>query len=315
VQGVFDYSLIDFSKCTSDGKHTGEKKGMLFPRNMHSISSTQNYIVLTLNSAVFSFCSLSLPVPANATIFTPTHNWPFEYDQESPIYVIVFDKRTKQFTTILGTDVEMITHQINAYEIKNNQIVADMITFDHDIYYSIYVEKLLGPNAVQATTGMAVRKTIDLDKKTVTSSPLLPNPISLEFPQFNRNFEGKQYKYGYVVKYPFMAGSEIIKIDVDDPSGKNNSAFKPKTEKVSLSEPYFVQKPGTTGEEDGVLVFRGLDMTVNKSRIYVVDAKTMKQVGEILVPTLVPLGLHERFYQKESLGIKSSAGSGIFHNI
>jgi hypothetical protein len=315
VQGVFNYSPVDMSKCGDDGTYADTN--VLFPRYMHSISSSQNYIILPLTSSVLSVCKIltgAIGFIPDTTVFKPIDSWMFKFDKQAQMTFLLFDKRTKQFLEPISSQaVELVTHQFNAYEIGKNQIVADMIAFDRDTYDTIYVETLLGSDALTAMNGRALRYTIDLDKKTVTNSSLLPDSISLEFSQINRNFEGKPYKYGYVVNGPFLAGNQILKIDVDTPSGQNNLKFKPASDTISLSEPFFVQKPGTKGEDEGVLVLRGLDTSINKSRVYVIDAKTMEQVGEIIAPTLVPFGFHERFYQKESLGIKSSTGSGFFN--
>lgn len=179
-----------------------------------------------------------------------------------------------------------------------------MIVYDFFVYQNVYIDKLLSPVPENIRMNYAIRVTIDLDSKTITNRSLVPdNILSIEFPQFNHRFEGKRYKYGYALTYPFVTGSTIIKIDVDSPGGRNNKVFKPNGE-ISLSEPIFVERPGAKLEDDGVIVARGLDPSINKTRVYILDAKTLKKVGEVVGPTVVPFGFHNKFYTKMELGMK-----------
>jgi len=205
---------------------------------------------------------------------------------------------------------QFISHQFNAYEVSETEIVADMIGYEDNAYDALSRKALTKSSGLPA--GHATRFTIDLEKKTVSAKSIVPDdPTNIEFPQFNHNFEGKQYKYGYAITHPYFAGNEIVKIDTTDPSGAKNKNFKPKNSaSIALLEPYFVQKPGTTDEDDGVVVSRGFDTTVNKTRVFVLDAKTLEQVGELLAPTDTPFGFHERFYLKNQFEGKTKRNAG-----
>lgn len=311
VQGIFDYSPYDPAKCSPNGTYTGDKASVLLPRYMHSITSTQNFVILPLTSSVLNPCQIlsgaQPSYPPNATLYEPSENWMFKWEPTAPMAFLIFDKRSKQFLPpIEGPEPQFVTHQFNAFEVSPKHIFADMITVDTDPYDLLKVDNLTQPpDRFALASAHAIRFALDLEEKTVSNHSLLPqNPTAIEFPQFNHRFEGKQYKFGYAVTFPYLAGNQIVKIDMDTPSGINNKAFQPNGQAISLAEPYFVQKPGTTEEDDGVLVVRGLDSFINKTRVYVLNAKTLEQVGEILAPTLTPFGFHERFYTKESLGLK-----------
>ena len=126
--------------------------------------------------------------------------------------------------------------------------------------------------------------------------------ISAEFSQFNHAFEGRKYRYGYVVLNPYAAGSQIMKIDMDDPSGRGNKFFKAGPT-IAVSEPWFVANPGSREEDDGVLLIRGLDTATKRTPLLVVNAKTMEEAGRAEAHTPVPFGFHNRFYFKKDLGI------------
>jgi len=257
-----------------------------------------------LTSVVFNPCILLLGPKAKEVPFEELYH----LDKNTMVTFLIFDKRTKSFLPPIEYDrAQFISHQFNAYEISDKILVADMISYDEYAYDSLTIDRILAEHGLY--DGHAYRFKLDLEKSTVTATSLLPtDPSDVEFPQFNHNFEGKSYQYGYGITQPYKAGNAIIKIDMNDPSGKKNKIFHPRnTESIALLEPYFVQKPGTTGEDDGVIVSRGLDTSINKTRVYVLDAKTMEQVGEMLAPSDVPFGFHERFYLRESFDVKGKA--------
>jgi len=69
-------------------------------------------------------------------------------------------------------------------------------------------------------------------------------------------------------------------------------------------EPYFVARPGSTDEDDGVVVVLGSDTNSKFSTLYVIDGKTMSLLGQADIPTFVPLGLHNRFFFRSELGLR-----------
>lgn len=87
--------------------------------------------------------------------------------------------------------------------------------------------------------------------------------VAADFPQFNHGYEQKPYQWGYLVQHPFASGNSIIKINVDEPAGNRNQEFRAESTLV-LHEPWFVQKPDTKKEDEGVLLVRGLDTAENK---------------------------------------------------
>lgn len=55
-----------------------------------------------------------------------------------------------------------------------------------------------------------------------------------------------------------------MKVNVDDPSGSRNLNFKAAESSIVLHEPWFVARPDSRKEDDGVLLIRGLDVLENK---------------------------------------------------
>lgn len=70
-----------------------------------------------------------------------------------------------------------------------------------------------------------------------------------------------------MVEHPFAADNTILKINVEDPTGGHNKRFKSDPSLV-LHEPYFVARPDSAREDDGVLMVRALDIAENKGERY-----------------------------------------------
>lgn len=314
VEGVHDYSPWDPRLCqNAEGVYPYDPQRDFFPRNMHSITSTKNYVILPLTSVVFNPC-IVLKGPRSPEV---TFSQLYKFNKDTQVTFLVFDKRSKKFVSTLKFDAKLpqfISHQFNAYEVSDKVLVADMIGYGEDAYELLSIKTLMDESHSGLTSAHAYRYTLDLEGGTVTGASIVPkDPANLEFPQFNHNFEGLPYKYGYAIDSVFYAGNSIHKIDLTDFTGSKNKVFTPKhsTDTIALMEPYFAQRPGATDEDDGVLVSRGYDITVNKTRVFVIDAKTMEQVGEILAPSDTPFGFHERFYLKDAFkGKKNEKKSG-----
>jgi len=310
IQGVYDFSAVDVSKCGNDGSYSGltSGNGIYFPRYMHTVSGSQNYLILPMTSLVFRTCQLIKPfsyIPENETVFDPfQRNFWFDWDQKAPVVFLLFDKRSKKFLKpIEHPSPQFFSHQFTSYEFDNDQVNVDIIGFDFAAYSGFDVDINLKPGDHPEWDNHIFRYTLDVKANMAKRRLQFSDPAKADFSQINHKFEGKKYRYGYVVQFPTLQGNQIVKIDMDTPTGENNKIFKPSGD-TSFSEPYFVPKPGGTEEEDGVLVTRAFDVSINRTRIYVIDAKSMNKVGEILSPYYTPFGLHERFYTKQQLGMK-----------
>jgi carotenoid cleavage dioxygenase-like enzyme len=72
--------------------------------------------------------------------------------------------------------------------------------------------------------------------------------------------------FSFQVEHPFAADNTILKINVEDPTGVHNKRFKTDPTLV-MHEPWFVPRPDSSREDDGVLLIRALDIGENKGRI------------------------------------------------
>ena len=54
----------------------------------------------------------------------------------------------------------------------------------------------------------------------------LQETVSGEYPQINQAHAGQPYQWAYAVLNPYSAGSAIVKVNVNDPSGASNNHFR-----------------------------------------------------------------------------------------
>ena len=101
----------------------------------------------------------------------------------------------------------------------------------------------------------------------------------------------KWCRYGYGLGFPtgYLCGS-IQKLDVEKKT--ISSTWEDKS--CRATEPQFVPRPGSTGEEDGVVVFAclGTDMNQPKTEFIVLEPLHLTELGRFSVPYTTPIGFH-----------------------
>uniref|UniRef100_A0A914YSE8 Uncharacterized protein n=1 Tax=Panagrolaimus superbus TaxID=310955 RepID=A0A914YSE8_9BILA len=305
VVGLYDYGVWDANACGKDDEYIGDKT--LLPGYIHSITSTENYIILPITSLLINPCKFKEPPMTNPK--SPIQNgglWGMDFYDMVPMRFLVFNKKTGEFTTQKPLEVfpsMFVTHQLNAFENPDGTLVADMVVYDsHDPYVKYFYTDFL-TTQLYPSTARILRFNLDTKGSRVMYSYLVPQEtIAADFPQINHGYEGRAYQWAYLVEHPFASDNTILKINVDDPAGSRNLKFKSDPSLV-LHEPYFVARPDARREDDGVLVIRALDLSENKGVLLIVDAVTMTEIGRAYVPISIPFGFHNRFFSKKDLGL------------
>ena len=115
-------------------------------------------------------------------------------------------------------------------------------------------------------------------------------PWTFEFAMVNPNFIGKMYRYVYGVGFPdsYFLGT-LMKLDVQ------TKEFVKVWEDSNCmaTEPYFVPRPGSTEEEDGVVLTLCLDPNKqNPTTTLVVLDSHLNELGRFAAPIPTPIGFH-----------------------
>ncbi|KAI6241616.1 hypothetical protein M3Y99_00322000 [Aphelenchoides fujianensis] len=227
VLGMYDYGIWDSNACGKNDEYIGDKT--LLPGYVHSITSTENYVIIPITSLLINPCKFKEPPISHGRASLQRGGlWGMDFYDMVPMRFLIFEKKSKKWMTQKPFEVfpsMFVTHQLNAYEDSDGSVIADMIVYDsHDPYvkyfYTDFLTSQVYPN---------------------TAPYLIPQEtISADFPQINHAFDGRHYKWAYMVEHPFAADNTILKINVEDPAGTQNKKFKTDPTLV-LHEPWFVR--------------------------------------------------------------------------
>ncbi|GMR63019.1 hypothetical protein PMAYCL1PPCAC_33214, partial [Pristionchus mayeri] len=308
VVGIHDYGAWDATACGKDDEYIGDKT--MLPGYVHSITSTENYVIIPVTSLLINPCKFKEPPMTNFKSSIQNGGlWGMDFYDMVPMRFIIFNKKTLSFMTSKPLEVfpsMFVTHQLNAYENMDGTLTADMVVYEnHDPYVKYFYTDFL-TSQLYPSTARLLRFTLDAKEHRVMYNYLVPQEtIAADFPQVNHDYDGRPYQWAYIVVHPFAADNRIIKMNVDDPSGERNIIFKSEPQLV-LHEPWFVAKPDARKEDDGVLLVRALDINENKGLLLVIDAATMTEIGRAYVPISVPFGFHNRYFSSADLGLPDS---------
>ncbi|GMT35793.1 hypothetical protein PFISCL1PPCAC_27090, partial [Pristionchus fissidentatus] len=300
-----DYGAWDPTACGKDDEYIGDKT--MLPGYVHSVTSTENFIILPVTSLLINPCKFKEPPMTNFKSSIQSGGlWGMDFYDMVPMRFMIFNKKTKAFMTSKPLEVfpsMFVTHQLNAYENMDGTITADMVVYEnHDPYVKYFYTDFL-TSQLYPSTARLLRFTLDAKEHRVMYNYLVPQEtIAADFPQVNHAYDGRPYQWTYIVVHPFAADNRILKMNVDDPSGERNIIFKSEPQLV-LHEPWFVARPDARKEDDGVLLVRALDIHENKGLLLVIDAATMTEIGRAYVPISIPFGFHNRYFSSSDLGL------------
>jgi carotenoid cleavage dioxygenase-like enzyme len=124
----------------------------------------------------------------------------------------------------------------------------------------------------------------------------VPYASTLDFPTINEDFRFKKYCFIYGVVYA-VNGSDFLDMALvkkDICTGKEDKAWYKKGN--YFNEAFFVPRPGSSEEDDGVLLVHVIDTNTQESAMVIFDAKTLEITSKALLPTTNPFGTHGRFF-------------------
>jgi beta,beta-carotene 9',10'-dioxygenase len=114
---------------------------------------------------------------------------------------------------------------------------------------------------------------------------------SIELPRIDYRRNGRDYRYVYgagMSSDDFM--DRLVKIDVG--SGSTSVWSEPG---CYPGEPVFVARPGSHGEDDGVLLSVVLDGGSGRSFLLVLAAGDLSEIARAEVPHHIPFGFHGQY--------------------
>jgi len=304
-QTSFDESSI---VCSFSSSYTGSLA------YNHSFGMTKNYVIMIEQSLLVNGMKLATCTPKGKSLEEC-----LEWCPNEPTYFHVYDKRSNSITKHkFQSKGFFFFHTINAYE-EDDQIVLDILNYDdHSLLQTLRLKNLraglfettskskptrfvlpvgdlskMKKNENLVTLEHCQSTAILNDKGIIELVGTQLGPSGFEMPTINLNFLGKPYNFifgsGFLEKGYYE--NTVSKLDI-----KNNKTTLYKYSSTTYpGEAVFVPRPGSTEEDDGVLLSLLIDSDLTKnSFLAVLNAKTLEQLAriefdrnELSVPTTI----------------------------
>ncbi|HAA16623.1 MAG TPA: beta-carotene 15,15'-monooxygenase [Cytophagales bacterium] len=251
------------------------------PSYMHSLGMTENYVIVT----AFPLVTQALKFRFTLKAFIEKYTW--EPDRETIIYLI--DKHTGEVKTY-ATEAFFAFHHVNAFE-EDGKVIFDLLAYKNaQVIYDLYLEKLRSGD-LEIVAGHLWRFELELSKGSVTRKVI--SESWMELPQINYGrVNGKPYQFMYSAgsTTPSAFLDVIHKADVT-----TGQVWTWIEEGCHPAEPIFIEKPGATAEDEGVLLSIVLDTRRQCSFLLVLDAQTLEEKARARVPHPINFGFHGTF--------------------
>ncbi|XP_064390883.1 carotenoid-cleaving dioxygenase, mitochondrial-like [Halichondria panicea] len=277
-------------------------KNKLKPAYSHSFGATENYFVLLEQPfrinvlKVIKDALLNKPILADGI---------FEWQENELIRFFIVEKSSGNILPgKFFAPTGMVLHHINAYEDKGH-VVVDVCGYDNGevLYSNLTLEDMNSSRVEGDVTTIPRRYVLPIDQTLHDSSKenlvtldyteataqlqedgsILCQPESIseksfEFPRIHyEKFNGRPYQFAYGLNETY---EDLIKTDV-----KTKKCLTWSENGCSASEPVFVGKPESSGEDDGVILSAVLRVDESQPPfLLVLDARTMAEMARVEFP-------------------------------
>ena len=281
----YEVELVPPSGLRIVSEKGGKRRELAFipqasPGYLHSFGLTQRYVVIVTQPWNFSLAKFLSP--ERGPIITN-----YEWQPDLPSTLVLVDRKRGGVAATFETDAFFAFHHINAYD-QGDRVVVDVCAHkDAGVIEALYLKKIRKDNQVP----QARYRRFEVNPSTgkMTQRDLIE--AVFELPQKNYDMvNARPYRYAYGVGLRGRSSGfidQLVKADVKKGESKiwrERGAFP--------GEAVFVQRPGSRGEDDGVVLSVVLDGLRRKSALVILDAKTMQEIARAEVPHHIPFGFH-----------------------
>lgn len=241
------------------------------PTMIHDFVITENYIVIFDCPAFFNINDKNKPF--------------FGFEPASSTNIILINKKSKNIKFIKNIDSFFVYHFVNAYE-DGDKIFIDFV---------YHKELQFNPTKDKAYPPVLFRGEINLTTMSYNHWKLLDNIV--EFPNFNHEYSGLKYKFGYILT---KTDNSLENFDAILKYDFSNNNFKIIDLKLEVGEVTFVPKNMPDSEDDGYLVLFAYNPSKDTSDFIIIEANgDNKILSRIHIPVRVPHGLHGTWITKK----------------
>ncbi|HEX2672847.1 MAG TPA: carotenoid oxygenase family protein [Polyangiaceae bacterium] len=217
----------------------------------------------------------------------------FAWRPQDGTRLVVLERESGALTEY-ETDPLFVFHTVNAFE-RDGETVLDVLSYPSaSIMEELRVDRMVAklPELRPSLVRLVMRR----GRRRAEREQL--SDAGFEFPSTNyRRVSGRDYQFVWgAADGPQAEGgyaSSVVKVDV------RTGAFSAFSDGERIyGEPVFVARPGSTEEDDGVLLSVGSSQRAETSALAIIDAQSMQLLASAEVPSAIPLGFHGSFIRK-----------------
>lgn len=254
------------------------------PSYMHSFAASDRYVVLTETP----LSAHPLRMRFSTRPFIDRYAW--HADRGTRLRVV--DKRHGDVVTDVKAPPMFTFHHVNAVEV-DDRIDVDLIAYpDASTVYALRLDALRGARP-PLVAGRLTRLAVPIGAFGARVEPRALSDQLLELPRISPYHERRHYRYVYgtTSQDPATFFDQLVKLDL-----RGGLAVTFSHPGWFPTEPLFVPSPEATDEDEGVLLSIALDTTAGKSRLVVLDARTLGVLAHAELPHVVPFHFHSQFF-------------------
>jgi beta,beta-carotene 9',10'-dioxygenase len=259
------------------------------PAYMHSFGMSERYLILT-----------EFPLKLPSSLALVLRNKPFienyKWMPEEGTRITIFDKDTGDVVTQATAEPFFAFHHINAFE-RDGELILDLAAYDGpSIIDRLYMENLTAADPDVRVDSQVRRYRVPLADSGKPSFETV-SEIGFELPRYDyERYAGKPYRIVFGVGTRSGTNDFINQlVQLDTESGETNTWYEGD---MYPGEPVFVRKPGTSSENDGLILSVVLDATQGNSFLLLLDAQSFEEQARAEVPQHIPFGFHGEFFSE-----------------
>ena len=254
------------------------------PAMMHDFAMTKNYVIFMELPVLFSM--------AKAITMDP---FPFGWDDNAVCRMGVLPKDgTARDMKWFDIPTCFIFHTMNAYE-QGDEVILDAARYD-----ALWVK------GSRDFSRPAYLSRYRLNMTQGTSAVSRVDEQAMEFPQINRRYWGRNYRYGYSLTIGMEEGHVaydqapgLIKFDMQTGTSQRHDF----AQGVFPAEPFFVPATDATEEDHGYVLSYVYEPSTNTSDLWIMDAANISTgpIAKVKLPVRVPFGFHGVWVPEEMM--------------
>jgi beta,beta-carotene 9',10'-dioxygenase len=257
------------------------------PAYVHSFAMTETYLVLVECPLVVK------PVSLTQWMRPYIENFRWKPQRGSAFHVL--DRHTGQLVARFDSDAFFAFHQVNAFQ-AGDELRVDLVAYpDTDVIQAYYLDQITSPQA-EIPQGALRRYRLPLKRRNERAGFEPLGDTGVELPRFDeRRFARTSYRHVYGVGHrpEQLTGMYNQLVKVDTQRGQHVAWHAPG---CYPGEPVFVDAPGGSAEDNGVVLSLVLDAAHGHSFLLVLDAQSFAERARATLPHAAVHGFHGAFF-------------------